>query len=134
MERSGTVLLARGVSIRVASTPETTESGHKIVGGTTMRRRIKTTLVGALLATMLLVPAAQAKNTPNPFITPDLPGCRGNINATINHDSGTQAHENDSKGPGYYFRPGGPADDPSTPGAGQDFKAALAGVRADFCG
>jgi hypothetical protein len=86
---------------------------------------------------MLLVPAAQAKNTPNPFTTPDLPGCRGNINATINHDSGGQDSNptaKDSKGPGYFFRPGGPEDDPSTPGGGQDFKAALAGVRAAFCG
>jgi hypothetical protein len=82
---------------------------------------------------MLLVPAASAKNTPNPITTPDLPGCRGNINATFNHGSGIHEHGQDSKGPGYYFRPGGLADDPSTPGAGQDFKAALAGARAEFC-
>ena len=76
------------------------------------------------MATMLVIPAAQAKNTPNPFITPDLPGCRGNINATINHDSGnedTNPTDKDSKGPGYFFR------------NGQEFKAALAGVRAEFC-
>ena len=99
-----------------------------------MRRKLATTLGTALLATMLLAPAAQAKNTPNPFITDDLPGCRGNINATLNHDSGIQEHGKDSKGPGYYFRPGGLADDPSTPGGGQDFKAAVTGVRAEFCG
>jgi hypothetical protein len=90
-------------------------------------------LTAALLATMLLVPAARAKNTRNPSITDDLPGCRGNINATINHDSGMQEHGKDSRGPGWYFRPGGPAGDPSTPGGGQDFKAALAGVRAAVC-
>jgi hypothetical protein len=81
---------------------------------------------------MLLVPAAQAKNTPNPFITDDLPGCRGNINATINHDSGMQEHGNDSRGPGYYFRPGGLADDALVT-TGAQFTEALAGVRADFC-
>jgi hypothetical protein len=89
-----------------------------------MRRRITTTLTGVLLAMMLLVPAASAKNTPNPFETPDLPGCRGNINATINHDSGENngnPSDKDSSGPGYFFRDG------------QAFKAALAGVRADFC-
>jgi hypothetical protein len=94
---------------------------HETKVETTMRRRLATTLVGALLATMLVVPAASAKNTPNPFTTPDLPGCRGNINATLNHDSGIHDHGKDSKGPGYYFRDG------------QDFKAALAGVRAAFC-
>ena len=87
-----------------------------------MRKRLATTLGGALLATVLLVPAAQAKNTPNPFITPDLPGCFGNLNATFNHDSGIQAHGKDSKGPGYYFRDG------------QAFKEAREFTRALFCG
>jgi hypothetical protein len=90
-----------------------------------MRRRITTTLTGVLLAMMLLVPAASAKNTPNPFETPDLPGCRGNVNATINHDSGDNngnPSDKDSSGPGYFFRDG------------QAFKAALAGVRAEICG
>ena len=91
----------------------------------TMGRRLATTLGGALLATMLVIPAAQAKNTPNPFITPDLPGCRGNINATLNHDSGIQEHGRDSKGPGYFI--------PEVFADGQEFKAALAGVRAEFC-
>ncbi len=78
---------------------------------------------------MLMIPAAQAaeggepvKATPNPITTPDLPGWRGNINATFNHDSGIQDHGRDSRGPGYFFRDG------------QEFKAALAGVRAAFCG
>ena len=53
----------------------------------------------ALLATVLLVPAAQARNTPNPLITPDPPGCFGNLNATFNHESGIRAHGKDSKGP-----------------------------------
>jgi hypothetical protein len=46
------------------------------------------------------------KATPNPFVTADLPGCFGNLNATINHDSGIQDHGRDSKGPGYTFRDG----------------------------
>ena len=90
----------------------------------TMRRRLAITLGSALLATMLVIPAASAKNTPNPFETPNLPGCRGNINATINHDSGDNngnPSDKDSSGPGYFFRDG------------QEFKAALAGVRAAFC-
>ena len=99
-----------------------------------MRRRLATTLGTALLATMLLAPAAQAKNTPNPFVTDDLPGCFGNLNATFNHDSGIQEHGKDSKGPGYYFRPGGPAGDPSTPGGGLDFKGAREYTRAVYCG
>jgi hypothetical protein len=92
---------------------------------TTMRRRLAITLGSALLAMMLVIPAASAKNTPNPFTTPDLPGCRGNVNATINHDSGGQnlnPSDKDSGGPGYFFRDG------------QEFKAALAGVRAEICG
>ena len=90
----------------------------------TMRTSLAITLGSALLATMLVIPAASAKNTPNPFETPNLPGCRGNINATINHDSGDNngnPSDKDSSGPGYFFRDG------------QEFKAALAGVRAAFC-
>ena len=94
-----------------------------------MKKRLAATLSCALLTTMLLVPAAHAakggvpaKATPDPITTPDLPGCRGNINATFNHLSGIQDHDRDSKGPGYYFRDG------------QTFKAELAGARADFCG
>jgi hypothetical protein len=100
-----------------------------------MRRRITATLTGVLLAMMLLVPAASAKNTPNPMETDDLPGCVGNINATFNHDSGMHAHGNDSRGPGYYFRPGGLADDgdPLTTTGGQ-FTAALAANRTEYCG
>jgi hypothetical protein len=88
-----------------------------------MRRRITTTLTGVLLAMMLLVPAASAKNTPNPMETENLPGCRGNINATFNHQSEGDPNptDKDSKGPGYWFRDG------------QAFKAALAGARAEFC-
>jgi hypothetical protein len=72
---------------------------------------------------MLVVPAASAKNTPNPFITDDLPGCRGNVNATMNHGSTGDPNptDKDSKGPGYWFRDG------------QAFKAELAGARAEFC-
>lgn len=99
-----------------------------------MRRRIATTLGVALLATMLVVPAAQAsqegvpvKNTPNPITAEvDLPGCRGNINATFNHDSSIQGHGRDSKGPGWFFNN-------EVTGHGQVFKAALAGARDFFC-
>jgi hypothetical protein len=94
-----------------------------------MRRRLTTTLGSALLAMMLLAPAAQAaqggepvKATPNPLVTPDLPGCFGNLNAIFNHDSGIQDHGRDSKGAGYYFRDG------------QAFKAARDEARAIFCG
>ncbi len=86
-----------------------------------MRKRLARTLVGALLATVLLVPAAQAKNTPNPFIADGLPGCKGNINATMNHDSGIHDHGKDSKGPGWYFRDG------------QAFKEARTGLWGAFC-
>ena len=98
-----------------------------------MRRRITTTLTGVLLAMMLLVPAASAKNTPDPQTTPDLPGCRGNINATFNHESGMHAHGHDSRGPGYYFRPGGLADNPLKT-TGSQFTEALAANRLAFCG
>jgi hypothetical protein len=97
-----------------------------------MRRRITTMLTGALLAMMLLIPAAQAKNTPNPFPESAEPGCRGTVNATINHDSGMHEHGHDSRGPGYYFRPGGLADDPLVT-TGAQFREALAGVRAEVC-
>ena len=66
----------------------------------------------AVLAGATLVPAAAAraeappKATPDPLVTPDLPGCFGNLNATLNHDSGVQDHGRDSKGPGYTFRDG----------------------------
>ena len=63
-----------------------------------------------------------AKATPNPFVTPDLPGCFGNLNATINHDSGIQEHGRDSKGPGYTFRDG------------QAFQEARSDVWPIFCG
>ena len=46
------------------------------------------------------------KATPDPTVTPDLPGCFGNLNATFNHGSGIQDHGRDSKGPGYTFRDG----------------------------
>jgi hypothetical protein len=98
-----------------------------------MRRRITTTLTGVLMAMMLLLPAASAKNTPNPINTPNLPGCVGNINATYNHLSGMHEHGKDSRGPGYYFRPGGIADDPLVT-TGAQFTAALAGNRSSFCG
>jgi len=83
-----------------------------------MRRRLATVLSGALLATMLMVPAAQA-DTPDPTTTPGLPGCDGNIVATFNHGSGQTA--NDSRGPGFFFRDG------------QVTKAAIADARAGFC-
>ena len=100
-----------------------------------MRKRLATTLGGALLATVLLVPAAQAaqenvpvKATPNPFageLPSDLPGCFGNLNATFNHGSGLEDPNptaKDSKGPGWFFRDG------------QAFKEARESTRAEFCG
>ena len=77
-------------------------------------RRIASALGGALLTTVMLIPATPAmaedrpvKATPNPFVAEDdLPGCFGNLNATMNHDSGIQEHSRDSKGPGFYFRDG----------------------------
>lgn len=78
-----------------------------------MNTRLKKALASGLLTMGMLVPAAPAmagggpvKATPNPLITPDLPGCHGNLNATFNHDSGIQEHQRDSKGPGYFFRDG----------------------------
>jgi hypothetical protein len=111
-----------------------TERDYVSREGEDMRRRIITTLTGVLLAMMLVIPAASAKNTPNPFPVSDEPGCLGTVNATINHDSGMHEHGNDSRGPGYYFRPGGLAadDDPLTTTGGQ-FTEALAGVRAEVC-
>ena len=73
---------------------------------------IKRIVTAAVLAGATLVPVATAqaeqptKATPNPLVTPDLPGCFGNLNATLNHDSGVQEHGRDSKGPGYFFRDG----------------------------
>lgn len=90
-----------------------------------MRKRLATTLGTALLATMLLAPAAQARNTPNPFETPGLPGCFGNLNATFNHDSGSEdpnPTDKDSKGPGWFFRDG------------QAFKEAREFTRGMYCG
>jgi hypothetical protein len=110
----------------------TSEWGHASREGEHMRRRITTTLTGVLLAMMLLVPAASAKNTPNPFPESAEPGCRGTVNATINHDSGMHEHGHDSRGPGYYFRPGGLADNPLVT-TGRQFTAALAGVRDEVC-
>lgn len=91
-----------------------------------MRRRM--TLGGALLATALLAGPANAaggdpvKATPDPFETPDLPGCYGNLNATFNHGSGVQEHGRDSKGPGWYFRDG------------QLFQEIKSETREVFCG
>lgn len=89
---------------------------------------IKQLIAAATLAGAILVPANTAsahepkKATPNPFVTPDLPGCFGNLNATINHDSGIQEHGRDSKGPGYTFR------------NGQEFQAARSELWPIFCG
>ena len=54
-----------------------------------------------------------AADTPNPV---GAPGCNGNIVATFNHLSGT--NDNNSKGPGFFFRDG------------QDVKDAIAGARS----
>lgn len=82
--------------------------------GSASRRTLLPRTLACIIATIALsaglVTAAWAdtpvKATPNPFETTDLPGCYGNLNATINHDSGIQDHGKDSKGPGYYFRDG----------------------------
>lgn len=77
------------------------------------RTRLAVSLGGALVALTLLAPGAGAvpdagpvKATPSPFETPGLPGCFGNLNATLNHGSGVQDHGRDSKGPGWFFRDG----------------------------
>ena len=78
-----------------------------------MNTRLKKAVASGLLSMAVLAPTAPAlangtpvKATPNPIVTPDLPGCHGNLNATFNHDSGIQEHGRASKGPGYYFRDG----------------------------
>jgi len=60
--------------------------------------------------------AVAAADTPNPI---GAPGCNGNIVATTNHNSGTNA--DNSRGPGYFFRDG------------QAVKAAIEGVRDFAC-
>jgi hypothetical protein len=62
------------------------------------------------------------KATPDPFETPDLPGCFGNLNATLNHGSSMQGHGKDSKGPGWFFRDG------------QAFQEIRSELWPEFCG
>ena len=65
-------------------------------------RRAARALVGAAIATLILAGASVAGAAiPNPD---GAPGCKGNIVATTNQNSGTNA--NNARGPGYFFRNG----------------------------